>query len=113
MASSVRIVVHSNRIPSIVASLRPKASQVVHKTSQDVASRAKQNTVRVDTGAMKNGFQVESRGPLTDVVFNATAHHIFQELGTVHISASPMLIPAAEAARGPFEAAMKQLVSGL
>lgn len=110
MAASVRVV--SNRLPAIAASLRPKASQIVRKTAEDIAAQAKLNTPpRVDTGAMMNGYQIEMRGELSAVVFNTQEYHIHQELGTAHISPHPMLVPAAEKARAPFQAAINQLVS--
>ncbi len=108
---TVRIV--SNLIPKIAAELRPRASQVVRKTAQDIAAGAKNNTTRVDTGAMKSGFQVEQTGDLSAVVFNTQDYFVHQELGTEHISPSPMLIPAAHAAEEPFKQAIEQLVKSL
>jgi hypothetical protein len=110
---AVTLRVLSNRLPAMAASLRPRASQVVRKTARDIAAAASANTTRVDTGAMKNGFQVEMQGDLTAVVFNTQDYFPFHELGTRYISAAPMLVPAAEKARPAFDAAMQQLASGL
>lgn len=101
-----------NRLPALTEGLEGRASQVVRKVAYDIAAGAADRTVRVDTGAMKGGYDVDMEDPLTAVVFNRQHYHIYQELGTRFISASPMLGPAAEEQRGPFLAAMAQIVSG-
>lgn len=102
-----------NKLPGLTDGLEGRASQVVRKVAHDIKAGAIERTVRVDTGAMKGGYDVEMDGPLTAVVFNYQHYHIYQELGTRFISASPMLGPAAEEQRAPFLAAMAQIVSGL
>lgn len=98
-----------NRFPEIAAALPEAADQITGKTSHDIAGGASERTTRVQTGAMKNGYVAEQTGAASWIVYNTQSYQIFQELGTVHITASPMLIPAAEAARPGFIAAMEQL----
>lgn len=102
-----------NKLPSLTDGMEDRASQVVRKVAYDIAAGAADRTVRVDTGAMKGGYQVEMEDNLTAVVFNTQHYHIYQELGTRFISASPMLGPAAEEQRPVFLAAMAQIVSML
>lgn len=102
-----------NKLPGLTDGMDGRAAQVVRKIAFDVKAGAEERTVRVDTGAMKAGYVVEMEDPLTAVIYNTQEYHIYQELGTRFISASPMLGPAAEEQRGPFLAAMAQIVSGL
>lgn len=95
----------TSRIPKIVAESAMKASLVVHKTAHDIEAGAKERS-RVDTGQMQSGWQTAIHGAFEAEVGNAVEHSIFNELGTETMSAQPMLIPAVEAARGPFERAM-------
>lgn len=99
-----------NKLPSLTDGLEARASQVVRKVAHDIAAGAADRTVRVDTGAMKAGYAVEMEDNLTAVITNSQHYHIYQELGTRFISASPMLGPAAEEQRAPFLAAMAQIV---
>ncbi len=94
----------------IADSLKAKAEAVLDKTAMDIAAEAKQNTPpRVDTGAMMNGWQVEESGELERTVYNTQEYAIYNELGTVHMPPHPMLTPAVEHKRGPFEQAMKKV----
>jgi HK97 gp10 family phage protein len=95
----------TSRIPKIVAESRLKASLAVHKTAHDIEAGAKQRS-RVDTGAMKSGWQTTIHGPFEAEVSNSVEHSIFNELGTESMPAQPMLTPAVEEAREPFERAM-------
>ena len=99
-----------NKLPPLTSQMEARASQVVRKVAFDIAAGAADRTVRVDTGAMKDGYQVEVESPLFAFVYNTQHYHIYQELGTRFISASPMLGPAAEEQRPVFLAAMAQIV---
>lgn len=108
---SVRVRVVRNDLGRIADGLAPKTSTVVRKTLFDIEAGAKERTPpRVDTGAMLNGWTTEMTGEFSGFVYNAVAHHIYNELGTVNMSAHPMLFPAAEDARQPFYDAMRKVV---
>lgn len=100
-----------NRFPEIAASLRPRVSQVQRKTAADIVAAAMMRTLRVLTGAMKAGYRFEQRGDLEWIVYNLMHYHIYHELGTVDISAMPMLVPAAEQMRGPYAQAVAAVLN--
>ncbi len=70
-------------------------------TAKDIQKAAKARS-RVDTGLMKRSWQVAEVDDDTSQVGNTVEHSRFNEYGTRHMSAQPMLIPAVEAARKPF-----------
>lgn len=100
-----------NNFPTIAASLRPAVSGVIRKTCADIVAAAMARTLRVATGAMKAGYRFESRSELEWIVYNLMSYHIYHELGTVHISAMPMLVPALEQMRRPFSDAIVAVLS--
>lgn len=95
----------TSRIPSITASAEAKSALAVAKTSFDIQSECQERS-RVDTGQMRNGWQVVRHGELTHEVFNSVEHTIYNELGTEAMPAQPMLTPAVESAREPFAQAV-------
>lgn len=72
-----------------------------------VEAGAKQRA-RVDTGQMRAGLQGQITGEYEGRVRGHAPWTIFNELGTRHMPAQPMLVPAAEEVRGPFLRALKQ-----
>lgn len=112
MAGMISVEIRSNRLPTIAASLTPGVRAIVQKTGADVETGCKARS-RVDTGAMRAGWSFAMTGDTSGEVSNAVEHVIFNEYGTATMSAQPMAHPAADAARPGFEAAIKQLASGL
>lgn len=104
------LVTLTSRIPAIVTASTGKASMIVQKTLHDIEGNAKQRTPpRVDTGQMMNGWTTTILGPFDGEVTNPVEYSIFHELGTERIPAHPMLAPAVEDAREPFERALAQI----
>ncbi len=99
--------VWTSRIPQVVASAHQKAEQAVAKTAHDIEADGKARA-RVRTGNLRGSVQATGGGLAWRV--NVGAYYgIYVEFGTSKMSARPYLIPAAEAARGPFMAAMAQI----
>jgi len=111
MVLTVGARVDVNRFPDIAASLRPKVDQVIRKTCADIIAAAMARTLRVATGAMKAGYRFERVSDLQYIVYNLMHYHIYHELGTIHISAMPMLVPALELMRRPFSDAIVAVLS--
>lgn len=111
MVLTVGARVDTNHFPEIAFSIRPKVEQVIRKTCADIVAAAIVRTLRVATGAMKAGYRFERKSELEYFVYNLMHYHIYHELGTVSISAMPMLIPALEQMRRPFEAAIVAVLS--
>jgi hypothetical protein len=103
-------VSYKSNLPAIVAQANALAAVIVEKTATDIAAGAKERTPpRVDTSAMLNGWEAKEVGDLEWEARNPVEYTIYNELGTRHMAAHPMLIPAAEEARPGFEAAMGQV----
>lgn len=98
-----------NRFGELRGQLRQRAGQVVRKTALDIEARAKA-AVPVDTGTLKNSIQAEQVEAFSWQVGTPVEYAPYVEYGTSRAAAQPYLGPAAEAARGPFEQAMKQLL---
>ena len=125
-------VVLFNLFPELAKKLHDTVAQLVIKAAFDVEAMAK-NLAPVDTGHLKSsiyvvpgkgestyGQNVEGDGellpevekPKSDqeaaVAVGAT-YGIYVEMGTRFAGSQPFLMPAAEAMRGPFTAAMSHL----
>ena len=111
MVLTVGARVDVNRFPDIAGSLRPKVDQVIRKTCADIIAAAIARTLRVATGAMKGGYRFERVEDLRYIVYNLMHYHIYHEMGTVDISAMPMLVPALELMRRPFSDAIVAVLS--
>ena len=74
----------------------------VQNTAKDIAAGA-QRRVPVDTGHLKASLHVDKLDDLAALVSTDVHYAKFVEYGTRHMGAQPYLIPAAEAARKPFE----------
>lgn len=108
MATNAGAIVFNN-LGKIRKEMRPTASKIVRKTLFDMQGTA-QSLSRVDTGAMKNGWQTEMESDVSGALYNAVAHVVHNEYGTVRMAAQPMARPALEQARRPFTEAMKRIV---
>jgi hypothetical protein len=97
-----------SRIPEIVTGATAKTRVAVEVTVFNIEAGCKLRS-RVDKGQMRNGWTGEMTGAAEGVVYNPVEHTIFNELGTVKMSAQPMLAPSVEEARGPFLAAMAEV----
>jgi hypothetical protein len=103
--------VQRNDFPAIALDLEPKVDLVQRKICEDIVAGAARRTLRVQTGAMKGGYEVSKVGHLEYIVYNLMHYHIYHELGTVHIAAMPMLIPALEAVRDAYSQAIIRVLS--
>ncbi len=77
------------------------AASAVRQTVRDMQKTAQARS-RVDTGAMKDGWVTAMIDDFTGQLGNPVKHVIYNEFGTRHMSAQPMLKPAVESAREPF-----------
>lgn len=102
MAVTETIVTVDSRIPEMIAVAEAETQAATLKTARNIVAGAKARS-RVDTEAMKMGWQfrrgLESK---TYEVFNPVYYTVFNEYGTVNMTAQPMLTPAVEEARQEF-----------
>lgn len=109
---SVTVIKVSNRLPTLPGKLQKGARALVQETATEVRDGAKARS-RVDTGEMRDSWVSAMVGDTEAEVTNATPQAVFNEWGTVHMSASPMAHPAADAARPGFIAGAKALIGDL
>jgi valyl-tRNA synthetase len=111
MSLKLKADVKKNDLGRYANGLKPGASLVVRKTTLDIVAECQERS-RVDTGAMKNGWQADFEDELHGAAVNNVAHVVPNEYGTVNMAAQPMATPAAEHARPGFVEAMKQVARG-
>jgi len=105
---SIVVEIKFNRFPTLGADMRRVVSEVVRKTAFDVEAGTKQRAP-VDTGLLRNSYNMQMESELTVVVGTDVEYAVFQEFGTHKMAAQPHLTPAAEAERQPFIAALTQI----
>lgn len=96
MNISVRIT--SNQWGNFLAKFQREGSKAVAETLEEIRAEAAARS-RVDTGQMRDGWATVMDSPTSGMVVNEVPHTIYNEYGTVHMSAQPMLTPAVEQAR--------------
>ena len=104
------VKVTSNTFAKRGQGMRAKVSQVIRRTAFEIQGGAAERS-RVDTGQMKAGWQTDVVSDTEAVVFNSVEHAVYNEYGTAHMTAQPMLHPSVDAARPAFEAALAQVFS--
>lgn len=102
-------VVLESRIPQIIAVAEAETQGIALKAARNIVRIAKEHS-REETGAMKAGWQYrKAPESKTYEVFNPVTYTIFNELGTIHMPAQPMLEPAMAETRLTYAADMRNL----
>lgn len=106
--SEVVLITH---IPRLIDESPVKARLAVEKTCVLVVTRAMGHS-RVRTGVMRSEWkfdmhEVEAEG----TVFNLIRYAVYNEYGTRHMAAHPMLRPALAESRAEFEAYAAEIYS--
>jgi HK97 gp10 family phage protein len=98
-----------NGFAGLAAGLKPKAHALVAETIVAVRDSAKAHS-RVDTGEMRDGWTAEQTSDTHGTVSNDVPHTVFNEYGTVKMTAQPMLHPAMDEARAIFDGRLAGLL---
>jgi hypothetical protein len=89
------IVVDLSATGRYIEGFKDKVDRGLAAVAMRTASGASSNTVRVDTGLMKNSWRSQRMGFLDYIAGSFGCDYaIFHELGTRFMSATPMLMPA-------------------
>jgi HK97 gp10 family phage protein len=96
----------TSRFPQIILYSASRVTMAIRKAEAAIERRAKARS-RVDTGNMRGGWQTMEIGPFDGMVINLAHYTIYNEFGTVAMSAQPMLRPAVEQTRPEFESDVK------
>lgn len=97
----------TSRIPEIILFSAARASAAIRQAEISI-ERGSKGRSRVMTGNMRGGWQHQIMGPYEGMVFNLVDYTIYNEFGTVNMSAQPMLRPSVEDERPRFERAMRE-----
>lgn len=110
---TIKLEMKGKSIGEIERGLPGLLEKVLDKATFDIEAGAEDRTVRVDTSAMKAGWQTKKLERYVRKVFNTQDYAIHHEFGTVHMSATPMLIPAAEDVAKVLPEVARQMVERL
>lgn len=97
-----------HKLRTIVSRAPGLVTAVLDKTGFDVV-RLAQNRVPVDTGATKNSIRSRVVNVFSRRIGPSTSYAIFLEFGTFRMAARPFMVPALNAVRAPFIAAMSAI----
>jgi len=98
-------VSYKSSFPARSAAFKAAVPLIVDKTAAD-ATRIARAKSRVDTGAMEGNWTYEMESLFRAIIGNPEEHSIYNEYGTVKMSAQPMIRPAIGQVTDAFFAAM-------
>lgn len=127
---TARVIVVFDRFPEIAGRMVPEVGEVVKKTAfaiqTDIQTQmqgpktgawygghqasAPGEAPAIDTGALVNSILAQMTGPLSAQVASGMEYAAGLEFGTAHIAPRPAWVPAADRARDPFLAAVRQVI---
>lgn len=91
------------RIRQMERALAMAAGEALQEAAQGAALDARARAP-VDSGALRQGIEIRALSNGAQAVVSTAPHGAMVELGTRRMAARPYLLPAAEAARAPFNA---------
>jgi len=109
MVFSARVRVTSSNYGKVKRRMRGRAAQFVAKAALDIEAHAKA-LAPVDTGLLRNSIQAIQVSQLHWRVVVSAEYGVYVEFGTRHMAAQPFLLPAVNAVRPSFLAAMRTVV---
>lgn len=95
---SISVLTRGNDIAAYSRRVQAKTKAVIAEDAKLTEADAKARS-RVRTGQMREGWHAFNVSPYAYELSNAVPWTVFNEFGTIHMSAQPMLGPAMEAAR--------------
>lgn len=94
--AAIRVVVRKNQFGQIAKQLPITTDVIVNERRGPEMRDIAAGLSRVDTGEMRDGWTWRRTSSGSGVLENDVAHVVFNEYGTIHMSAQPMARPAAE-----------------
>lgn len=98
----------NTRFPVVTEAIKAKVALATDKAAHDIEAQAKARS-RVRTGFMRSSIKAEPVTPLDWTVTGYAQYTIYNELGTRHMSAQPMFMPAVEIVAPAYISALKQI----
>lgn len=112
MIPTISISLDTAKLKQLRGDIPQRAEAILTRGATEIQAEATENTTRVDTGAMKNGWRVEQNAPYQRTIFNTQHYAIYWELGHRNFAPEPMLSPAVEKYRQKIADAWKALFEG-
>lgn len=100
---------YESRIPEIIVAIESGIAETVQQAGYRVEAGAKRRA-RVDTGYMRNQIRWIPDSRFSGQVIGGASYTIFNEYGTVNMSAQPMFVPAIEEVRPMFNAELRMVI---
>lgn len=97
---------YRSRIPEIAVQIEANLERVVQSAGLRVEAGAK-SRARVDTGYMRGQIRWIRIDRFSGEVIGGAEYTIFNEFGTMYMSAQPMFVPAIEEVRPIFESELR------
>src|SRR3990167_3639763 len=92
-------------VPRVTAAVHAKAALATAKAAHDIEAQMKIRAP-VDTGNLRNSINTQGAG-VNWIVHSPAEYSIYQEFGTYKMPAHPFCVPASEAVRPSYIAALK------
>lgn len=109
---TIKLQRYGDKFEKLRQQLPSKANAIVDKHTDATVDLMKQLSP-VDTGAMRDSIEKVTLGPLTLGIKIGMPYWIFNELGTIHMEATPFVSPAVESGRAGYLEELKQALRDL
>lgn len=100
-----------SNIPGLIANSQAGVSVANAKAAAEIEREAKRRS-RYETGNMRGGWQTDILGPYERMVYNLVEYTVYNEFGTIYMSAQPMLGPAIELAEQTYPGEIAAVYAG-
>jgi HK97 gp10 family phage protein len=100
---------YTSRFPQIVVEMNANVARVVERAGFRVEAGAKRRA-RYDTGYMRGQIRWTPIDAFSGEVIGGAHYTIYNEYGTIYMSAQPMFAPAVEEVRPLFVAEMQMAI---
>jgi HK97 gp10 family phage protein len=101
MSGTVEFRITNNKLPQMVDGVDELARSILTDVLDAIVAGCQARS-RVDTGEMQAGWTIEQRSAMSYAVTNPVEHTVYNEFGTIHMPAQPMLTPSVEEQRQAF-----------
>ncbi len=108
----VRVAVTKNLFPTLARALPQRTGQVLQRSAQRLAQRAK-DEAPVDTGRLRSEIEAVKEGPYTWAVISPTPYAVFVVFGTSKMAPNDYMLRAVRAEEPDFYAEVDKLLERL
>lgn len=100
-----------SQIPAVIERATAGVASTNAKAAAEIEREAKRRS-RYKTGNMRGGWQTDILGPYERMVYNLVSYTVYNEYGTIYMSAQPMLGPAIELVAQTYPGEIQAIYAG-